>query len=1178
MTNELNEAYKMFDPLGMGFFVIRPNLEIVFANNAFKSILEIQAEVENCLLTDFFHFIHTKDEAEFLRTIKTENAFLDYDICLSGLSSEEKLISVSASRNGDVIMGFLKDVTTSRLAEREAGIKCNLFQSFMDHVPGLIYYKDKRSRFILVNKAKAEEHGMQKEDLIGKSDFDFYPLDEALIKYNDEQQLMKDKVVVNKEEIIYTHKGKRWIWTSKAPRYDEKGNVTGTFGISWDITDRVLLEIASRENEERLRTTLAAMTDELMVFDEKGLVQFYHQANNKDFILTPEEYLNSGPEAFFRSSISYKFQLAFEQNRLGKDYEFDYSIFANGEVQWYSAKLSPRITDNKFTGSIAVIRDITERKNNEKKLSENSERLETVLSQLENNLVKQELISEIAIKLNSLENLEEKIDEIVKAIGEHTNVSRIVLYEIDNENKIVKVGYEWVNKGFDLHSENSSFPYSILSEWTQTLRKKGVLLCEDVKALPDSLLKQRIENLGIQSFCAYSIIISGEFAGFITINEANYQRIWLKSEIELLRSVSGIISNAFERRTVEKSLRESEAANRTIVKSLPDTFLHVDENGNILNFNLVKNGTDTLDQISKMENIFTSFPDYLSVLFKDAVKKSLENNEFQFEFKIDHESESLFFEARIFKIKDKQVIILLRNITQSKINEENLKKAMENAEVANRAKSQFLANISHELRTPMNGIIGISGMLLKYNTKNLTDKQIEGLKGIQLSGNRLLDLINDLLDLSKIEAGKMTVTLSPFSLDQLFYNLRIIITNLIKSKDLQFVIRKSDYIPDRIISDDKKIHQILINLLGNSVKFTEKGKIVLRIHTIKDRLYFEVIDSGIGISKENLAHVFEEFRQVDNSTTRKYQGTGLGLAICKKLVNLLQGEIEIESEINVGTIVRFYIPYLPDKETQVEQDVSSGIRKNEVLTQKKILVIEDEKLAMQIFKGCLSDRNFSIITAEDGKSGYMSALAYSPDLIILDLGLPDLPGLEVLKRFRADSRFDNTPVIICSINDADLPAEFLNSCTCFLRKPVIDNELNYQVNKLLQVQSNIHYQVLLLDQSRELVELEKSLSQANIPALFIYDGSFFLNEIDYNRPKVIVLKKTLYDNVNIQDISRYIRKSHIPEVQNCTIMVYSDSNFIASMETHIQEKLLFFDKDIYNDVKSLTTEVSKLLR
>jgi PAS domain S-box-containing protein len=372
--------------------------------------------------------------------------------------------------------------------------------------------------------------------------------------------------------------------------------------------------------------------------------------------------------------------------------------------------------------------------------------------------------------------------------------------------------------------------------------------------------------------------------------------------------------------------------------------------------------------------------------------------------------------------------IIIRDITlRLKIEKEALK-AKELKET-NKVMKEFMDNVSHELRTPMNAILGISKMLMKYNSENLLPKQIEGLQIINQSGTRLLDMVNDVLELSRIEADKVQIIKEPFELEKMLANLRSLVISLIDKKNIKFYISKSSDVPEIITADVRKLHQILINLLGNSVKFTNHGRINLFIHILENRLYFEVTDTGIGINEENLAIIFERFHQIDNSATKEYKGTGLGLNICKKLVELQGGQIWAESKPDLGTTMSFFIPVeiiaIPKPETNVlnENYISPEEQcKNIKNIDAPLAVIIDDNIENNFFySNMLKENGYETICCYNSNTGFISVKSYIPDLIILKFEMPQIHGHFLINQLKSPLYLMKIPIlIITSISELNL--------------------------------------------------------------------------------------------------------------------------------------------------------------
>jgi PAS domain S-box-containing protein len=355
---------------------------------------------------------------------------------------------------------------------------------------------------------------------------------------------------------------------------------------------------------------------------------------------------------------------------------------------------------------------------------------------------------------------------------------------------------------------------------------------------------------------------------------------------------------------------------------------------------------------------------------------------------------------------------------------------------------EFVHHVTHELRTPMNSIIGIAKAIRKYNAENLSDRQKEGLKIIIYSGEQLVNLIKDLLDIARMDKNKIELNHEVFSLDKVLSLLKSQTLQLIDDKPVKFLIKKSPTVPSSLYGDHRKIIQVLTNLVGNAVKFTNQGKIVLSSHFVDKKLFFEVSDTGIGIRPEKQKEIFQKFTQAESAFSSI--GTGLGLHISRKLVQLMRGEITIESEFEKGTIVRFYVSLPASPE---EKNATKGIHdKNDIRLlnfnprNKLILVIDDNLQNHFTYRLIAENDNFNILLINNGKLGMQAIREFYPDLILLKVEIPGLHGASIFKEIK--NMKPQVPVILISEMDTSfsLPGAQFN----------LPDPLNYDnVSKLL---------------------------------------------------------------------------------------------------------------------------------
>jgi len=617
-----------------------------------------------------------------------------------------------------------------------------------------------------------------------------------------------------------------------------------------------------------------------------------------------------------------------------------------------------------------------------------------------------------------------------------------------------------------------------------------------------------------------------------------------------------------------------------------------------------------------------------------ALKESEENLQSQKEeLKVTNEeleerSKALEVQRDAIRNKNKELEIARKEIEE---------KATD-LELASKYKSEFLANMSHELRTPLNSIIVLSQLMAENKKNHLDKKEQQFSNTINSSGIDLLNLINDILDLSKVESGKIELDLEPLYFEDLTIYIESTFEEVMKDKNLKLVTEIEDGLPESIFSDVQRVHQIVKNLFSNAIKFTTNGQIKLLIHKPDEKvklntstliadqtIAISVIDTGIGIPKKKQNVIFEAFKQADGTTSRKYGGTGLGLSISKNFAQILGGEMQLQSKEGEGSTFTLYLPYKLEIKEEPTKEVSKQLENksepqddkktsyteaisdkpnviiqtnrnvvddlNNITTEDKtVLIIEDDYNFASVLYNLAHDHEFKAIIALDGETGLHFADYHIPKAIILDIGLPGMDGYEVMKRLKQNPKTRHIPVHFISAVDSDIKA-FKMGAIGYLTKPAEKNEIDSVFDKIETIISKPIKKLLIVEDEeimrKGIINLMKG---ENIHITDVATGKEALEKISNEDYDCMILDLGLEDMTGFELLDKFEKKKLATELpiviytgrelsrdENDQLKKYSQSIILKgarSFERLLAETTLF----LHQVESKLPTEKKKMLK
>jgi len=862
-----------------------------------------------------------------------------------------------------------------------------LLELVINSIPDLIFVKDLKGKYLACNTAYAEFVGRKKDEIIGVDDLALFGKEIATeFRQQDREMISTGKTFREDGWVTYPDETKVLLDTLKTPYIDPQGNINGLIGISHDITDRHQTTLKLKENEERFRSLVSNMPG--VVFrclpDDNYTMLFINDEIETLSGYPASDFLGQDSKRTFSDLMHPDDIQPIAENtaqavKEKKPFLIEYRIIdKNGKTHWVYAK-GQTIFDEKGDPLYldGTIFDDTERKTFEEELRKLSRAVEQnpasiVITDPDGNIEYvnpkfcqdtgysvEEALGQNPRILNSGKMPPEIYEDLWKTISAGDQWKG----ELINRNKKGDFYWEAVAISPIVMSDGAITNYLAIKEniterknIEEELAEKSILM----HALIDS--PRDIIIFSLDTDYRYTAFNDGHFQEMKRVYGTEIQVGMKILDAVTLPTAIPVLQGIFDRVLAGEMF--------TDVQLLPDVDIYYE-----FNWAGIRNVQNEIVGISAFVRDISD---------RMELEKELKN-----------------------RVED-------QNETQTAMLNmmEDLDEEKQKAEAATQAKSDFLANMSHEIRTPMNAIMGLTSLALQTDLDN---KQLDYLNKTFASANSLLGIINDILDFSKIEAGKLEIENVEFYLDDVLNNITNLVALKAQDKGLEFLLQTTPEVPNALVGDPLRLGQILINLANNAVKFTEKGEIVISSELIEERgdrikLRFSVKDTGIGLTPEQAGKLFQAFSQADASTTRKFGGTGLGLTISKSLVELMDGEIWVESELGKGSSFNFTVTCYKQADSEKMKMLwppeIGGLR---------VLVVDDNKAARNITAKMLRAFSFELTAAESGEKA-IAALEQAGDnpfdLVLMDYHMPGLDGIQTTLKIRDIQEPFHQPKII----------------------------------------------------------------------------------------------------------------------------------------------------------------------
>ena len=1002
------QFFAIFENAGAGMDLVDTDGRLLRVNRALADMLGYSvAEMEGRNISEFTHPDDISASGEKLRALQA-GEMDSYSLEKRYIARDGGVIwaslSVTPIRNAagetEAIIGLISDITERRLMQNELKRREERLSAIFRNAGIGIGLTGAEGRYEIVNPAFADMLGYSIEELLEKTNLEVTHPDDRQKSRENLMSLAQGEIDAYGFEKRFIRKDGSFIWTHLhvTPIRDENGRFVSTIGLIADITARRQAEEALRESERRYRVLIESISDGVFVLDRDWRYTLVNDIAAR-MVNTPVERLTGNRITDLFPGI--------EETDFFKTYKEVMEtrrpgtvaggfIHPDGRQGYYEVRIHPSLE-----GILCISSDVTDRMTAEKTLKKERSFLRQVIDAVPGFII--------------VKDRQGRFELANKAIAD--------AYGTTAESMIGKTDADFSPTGEEVERFLADD-----REVMETLRPK--LIAEEK--------------------VTYA---SGEEHWLATV------KVPLVDFDGVSRRVLAIATDITERRRAEESLREETEELEKFFSSALDLLCVADTDGYFRRLNVQWESAlgYTREELVGSRFLDLIHPDDMDATL-EAVKRLSEQEEVVNFVNRYRRKDGVYrwIEWRSYP-SGRLIYAAARDITDHVAVEEALRAAKEAAEEANSVKSEFLANMSHEIRTPLNGIIGLAHLTL--NT-DLTGKQRDYLDKIAASARMLSGIINDVLDFSKIDAGRIELERVDFSLDDILKNLVGTLARAAEEKGLELFLHIKADMPLDLRGDPLRLQQVLFNLLTNAIKFTHSGEVVLRVESRKRPdagetstadVCFTVRDTGIGIPLDKQSRIFTSFAQADSSITRRYGGTGLGLSISKKLVELMGGEIGFTSEPGKGSTFYFSVPL---EQRRPERPAAIGTAE---LGKLRVLVVDDNETAREILRESLSGFGFDVATARSGIEA-LDLIENAPhggfNLALIDWRMPEMDGLETARRIRDLSKMTAAPdVIIVSAYDPDVIRDSAREAGVrrILAKPVTPSNLLESVMEALGI-------------------------------------------------------------------------------------------------------------------------------